>query len=190
MDNWCMGTPPAAARLRILTGARTGKPLAEDSKIGADRLRYNPPVPAGQDGQAAAGAWLLPRECGPPAPLESLVPMENHMLQSCWVSAGDAAWPDARRDRIEEQIIRAYVHLVFATEADGSRTVTVSRQGSLEVRLTEMPRPGLPTFWLEIHSLGTRSIIDSLGCFEFDEDELAAAVDFICEAQERHQTWH
>jgi hypothetical protein len=126
---------------------------------------------------------------GPPA-LESLVPMENHMLQSCWVSAGDAAWPDARRDRIEEQIIRAYVHLIFAAEADGSRTVTVGRQGGLEVRLTEMPRPGLPTFWLEIHSLGTRSIIDSLGCFEFDEDELAAAVDFICEAQERHQTWH
>ena len=111
------------------------------------------------------------------------------MLQSCWVSVGDAAWPDARRDRIEEQIIRAYVHLVFATEADGSRTVTLSRQGSLEVRLTEMPRPGLPTFWLEIHSLRTRSIIDSLGCFEFDEDELAAAVDFICKAQERHQTW-
>ena len=56
---------------------------------------------------------------GPPAPLESLVPMENHMLQSCWVSAGDAAWPDARRDRIEQQIIRAYVRLIFADEAGG-----------------------------------------------------------------------
>ena len=85
------------------------------------------------------------------------------MLQSCWVSAGDAAWPDAGRDRIEQQIIRAYVQLIFAAEAGGSRTVTLSRQSGLEVRLTEMPRPGLPTFWLEIHALGTRSIIDSLG---------------------------
>ncbi|MBM6583539.1 hypothetical protein ILT44_25390 [Microvirga sp. BT689] len=115
---------------------------------------------------------------------------ENEMLQSCWVSAGDGVWPEARRDQIEEQIIRAYVQLIFAAEADGSRTVTLSRQGGLEVRLTEMPLPGMPTFWLEIHSLGTRSIIDSLGCFEFDEDELAAAVEFICEAQERHRTWH
>jgi hypothetical protein len=126
----------------------------------------------------------------PPAPLESLVPMENPMLQSCWAPAGNAAWPDARRDQIEEQIIRAYVQLIFAAEADGSRTVTLSRQDGFEVRLTEMPLPGTPTFWLEIHSLGTRSIIDSLGCFEFDEDELAAAVDFICEAQERYQTRH
>ena len=112
------------------------------------------------------------------------------MLQSCWVSTGNAAWPDARRDQIEEQIIRAYVQLIFAAEADGSRTVTLSRQDGLEVRLTEMPLPGTPTFWLEIHSLRTRSVIDSLGCFEFDEDELVAAVDFICEAQERYQTWH
>ena len=71
----------------------------------------------------------------------------------------------------------------------GSRTVTLSRQSGLEVRLTEMPLPGMPTFWLELHALGTRSVIDSLGCSEFDEDELAAAVDFICKAQERHQTW-
>ena len=124
----------------------------------------------------------------PPAPLEPLVPMEKPMLQSCWAPAGNAAWHDARRDRIEEQVIRAYVQLIFAAEADGSRTVTLSRQDGLEVRLTEMPLPGTPTFWLEIHSLGTGAIIDSLGCFEFDEDELAAAVDFICEAQERNRT--
>jgi hypothetical protein len=126
---------------------------------------------------------------GPPAPLESLVPMENQMLQSCRASAGDAVRSDARRDRIEQQIVRAYVQLIFADEAGGSRTVTLSRQSGLEVRLTEMPLPGMPTFWLEIHFLGTGSIIDSLGCFEFDEDELAAAVDFICHAQERHKTW-
>jgi len=39
----------------ILIWAGTGKPFAKDSKIGADRFRYKPPVPAGQDGQAAAG---------------------------------------------------------------------------------------------------------------------------------------
>ena len=154
----------------ILIWAGTGKPFAKDSKIGADRLRYKPPVPAGQDGQAAAGAWLLPRiraACAAGAPRAE----GESNAAICGMSADDAAWPDARRDQIEEQIHPVYVHLIFAAEADGSRTVTLSRQGGLEVRLTEMPRPGMPTFWLEIHSLGTRSIIDSLGCFEFDEDE-------------------
>jgi hypothetical protein len=63
--------------------------------------------------------------------------------------------------------------------------------GSLEVRLTEMPRmelAGVPPFWLEICSPRTGSTLDSLGCFEFDEDELVAAVDFVCDAEQRHQT--
>ena len=108
------------------------------------------------------------------------------MLQSYEVSAADTVRSDACRDRIEQQLIRAYVQLVFAAEAGGSRTVTLSRQSGLEVRLTEMPLPGMPTFWLEIHLLGTRSIIDSLGCSEFDEDELADAVDFIYGALSRY----
>ena len=117
--------------------------------------------------------------------------MEKGMLQSFAASVGDALWSDACRDRVEEQIIRAYVRLALTDDADGSRTVTLARLGSLEVRLTEMPRmelAGVPPFWLEICSLRTGSTLDSLGCFEFDEDELEAAVDFICHAEQRHQT--
>jgi hypothetical protein len=42
---------------------------------------------------------------------------------------------------------------------------------------------GLPRFWVEIYSLASGSTIDSYGCFEFDEDELAKAVEFIVEAK-------
>jgi hypothetical protein len=107
---------------------------------------------------------------------------------------GDAVWPDPCRDRIEQQIICAYVRLAAPASDDGiSRTVTVTRLGSVELRLTEAPLLGLPDvplFWLEVHSHLTGSTVDSLGCFEFDEDELAAAVDFVCEAQHLHQTRH
>jgi hypothetical protein len=99
---------------------------------------------------------------------------------------------DTCRDRIEQQIIRAYVRLATEPDgADGSRTVTLARFGGLEVRLTEVPQQGrsdLPPFWLEIHSLVRGVTIDSIGCFEFDEDELEAIVDFICEAKQRYQT--
>ena len=113
------------------------------------------------------------------------------MQLSCEVSVGDAIRSDACRDRIEQQIIRAYVRLALTDDADGSRTVTLALLSGFEVRLTEMPRMellGLPPFWLEIHAFGPGSTLDSLGCFEFDEDELETAVDFICNAEERYRT--
>jgi hypothetical protein len=119
--------------------------------------------------------------------------MEIGMLQSFRASMGDATWSDACRDRVEEQIIRAYMRLALTDDADGSRTVTLARLSSLEVRLTEIPRTelaGVPPFWLEICSPWTGSTLDSLGCFEFDEHELEVAVDFICDAELRHQTWN
>jgi hypothetical protein len=112
------------------------------------------------------------------------------MPQPHAASDGDATGSDACRDRIAQQIIRAYVQLAMTHDVDGSRTVTLARRGGLEVRLTEavsMERADLPPFWLEIHSLATASTIDSFGCFEFDEDELEAAVDFVCEVKQRHQ---
>jgi hypothetical protein len=54
--------------------------------------------------------------------------------------------------------------------------------GGIEIRLSEAAleaRPDLPAFWLEIHSLESGSTIDSLGCFEFNQDELRAAVEFV-----------
>jgi hypothetical protein len=112
------------------------------------------------------------------------------MLQPGTASEADATCCNECRDRIEQQIIRAYVQLALTDDADCSRTVTLARLSGLEVRLTEVPRteqPDLPPFWLEIHSLATGSTVDSFGCFEFDDDELEAAVEFVCEAKQCHQ---
>jgi hypothetical protein len=112
------------------------------------------------------------------------------MPQPSAASKGDATDDYACRDQIEQQIIRAYVRLALADDAHGSRTVKLTALSGLEVRLTEAPwleQPDLPPFWLEIHSLTTGTTIDSLGCFDFGEDDLEAAIDFVCEAKDRHQ---
>jgi len=113
------------------------------------------------------------------------------MPQPCLALADADTCPAACRDQIEQQIIRAYVRLVTAEDAMGARSVTLARLAGLEVRLTEAPlagTPNVPPFWLEIHSLATNTTLDSFGCFEFDEDELSAAVEFVWEGQQRHQT--
>jgi hypothetical protein len=112
------------------------------------------------------------------------------MPQPRAASDGDSTSSEACRDRIEQRIIRAYVQLAVTDDTDCSRTVTLGRLCGLEVRLTEAPRtqqPDLPPFWLEIHSLATGSITESFGCFEFDDNELEAALDFVWEAKHRRQ---
>jgi hypothetical protein len=112
------------------------------------------------------------------------------MPQQRAMSESDATGFHACRDRIEQQIIRAYVRLAPSDDANCSRTVTLARLSGLEVRLTEAPwieQPDLPPFWQEIHSLTTGSTVDSIGCFEFGADELEAAVDFDCETKHRHR---
>jgi hypothetical protein len=93
-------------------------------------------------------------------------------------------------DEVEQRIIRAYVQLVFADDdLDESRNVTVAQFGALEVRLSELPRvqkhPNVPQFWLEMYSHASFSTLGSYGCFDFDEAELAAAVEFVFEARRR-----
>jgi len=93
-------------------------------------------------------------------------------------------------DEVEQRIIRAYVQLLFAHDnLDGSRIVTVAQFGALEVRLSELPsvqkHPDVPQFWLEMYSHASLSTLDSYGCFDFDEAELAAAVEFVFEAERR-----
>ena len=93
-------------------------------------------------------------------------------------------------DEVEQRIIRAYVQLLFAHDnLDGSRIVTVAQFGALEVRLSELPRvqkhPDVPQFWLEMYSHASLSTVESYRCFDFDEDELAAAVEFVFEAERR-----
>jgi hypothetical protein len=106
----------------------------------------------------------------------------------------DATPFDPGRDRVERKIVRAYVQLaILPDDADGSCSVTLERFGGLEVRLTEMPRKalaGMPPFWLELYSHGSGAIVDSLGCFEFDGDELEAAIEFVCAALRRHGSRH
>jgi hypothetical protein len=89
-------------------------------------------------------------------------------------------------DEIEQRVMRAYVQLIFQPEGIGrSRTVTLQRFSSLEVRLTELPRDktleGVPPFWLELFSADGSSF-DSLGFFDFDDTEIRSAVELIVDA--------
>ncbi len=98
-------------------------------------------------------------------------------------------------DEVEQRIIRAYVQLLFAHDnLDGSRVVTLAQFGALEVRLSELPRvqkhPDVPQFWLEMYSHASFSTLDSYGCFDFDDTELAAAVEFVFEAERRRPPLH
>jgi hypothetical protein len=107
--------------------------------------------------------------------------------------ANTAAVPPICHDQIEQQIIRSYVQLALTpNQANGHRTATLAQFGAIEVRLTELSQEegaplNVPPFWLEIYSHTSNATIDSCGCFEFDEDELSAAVELVTEARQRHQ---
>ncbi|WP_404294974.1 hypothetical protein ACD578_27050 (plasmid) [Microvirga sp. RSM25] len=94
-------------------------------------------------------------------------------------------------DSLEPGILRAYVQLAaMPDQANGAKTATLARFGSLEVRLTELTRPGykspcIPPFWLEVYSRATGTTLDSCGCFDFDESELSTAVSLICETRRK-----
>ena len=75
----------------------------------------------------------------PPAAPDILVLMENGNAAAAYGVGGRRHWCYASRDRIEQQIIRAYVQLALTDDADCSRTVTLARLSGLEVRLTEAP---------------------------------------------------
>jgi hypothetical protein len=108
-------------------------------------------------------------------------------------SCNTAAVPPICPDQIEQQIIRTYVQLaLIPNQANGHRTATLAQFGAIEVRLTEIHQEegtplSMPPFWLEIYSHTRNATIDSCGCFEFDEDELSAAVEIVAEARQRHQ---
>lgn len=92
-------------------------------------------------------------------------------------------------DQFEQGILCAYVQLAaMPDQGDGTRTATLANYGSLEVRLTELTQlednpHRIPPFWLEVYSHATDTVLDSCGCFEFDEPELTTAVDLVCEAR-------
>ena len=98
-------------------------------------------------------------------------------------------------DEIEQRIIRAYVQLACRPLERGEyRSLTIVRLPHLNVRLTEVSPEirGMLLFWLEVYSDSSQSVIDSCRCSEFDDDELATAVEMIMSAEEsarsrRHQ---
>jgi hypothetical protein len=105
------------------------------------------------------------------------------------MSRFNAMQAEACYDQIEQDIIRAYVQLALTPDhANGFRTIRLAQFGAVEVRLSEAPLedtpPTVPPFWVEIYSYESDSIVDSCGCFEFDEDELSAAVELVIEAQQ------
>ncbi|QRM32460.1 hypothetical protein [Microvirga sp. VF16] len=101
----------------------------------------------------------------------------------------DAMVPDP--DSLEPSILRAYVQLAaMPDQASGVKTATLARFGSVEVRLTELTQPenksrDIPPFWLEVYCHATGTTLDSCGCFDFDEPELAAAVDLVDDARRK-----
>jgi hypothetical protein len=48
----------------------------------------------------------------------------------------------------------------------------------------------MASFWLELYSHARHTVVDSYGCTEFDEHELARAVEFIDGAGQRSQGLH
>jgi hypothetical protein len=94
-------------------------------------------------------------------------------------------------DQLERDILRAYVQLaVMPNQVGGVKTATLATFGSIEVRLTEITqledsKQYAPPFWLEVYSHATDTVLDSCGCYEFDETELTTAVDLVCEAREK-----
>lgn len=100
--------------------------------------------------------------------------------------AGSSWWMD--HDHVEQELLCAYVQLaLMPNSANDCRKVVVAQTEALEVSLTEiacLERPAdVPPFWVEIYSRADRSVIDSCGCFEFDDEELARAVELIIEAE-------
>ena len=94
---------------------------------------------------------------------------------------------DLCADEVEQCIVRAFLWLVFqAVHTGNSRPIVVMRLGPLEVHLSEThPKDaafGLPPFWIEVFDGTSRVSLDSIGCHEFDDDELAAAVEMIVSA--------
>ncbi|MGO4523655.1 hypothetical protein AB4097_02190 [Microvirga sp. 2MCAF35] len=120
--------------------------------------------------------------------------MESVMPHSRAMPADHAAYPELCSDWIEQKIIRAYVQLAVGPgHGETSRTVTLGRFGTIEISLTEeygAEMSGLPPFWLEVRAQESGGTIDRIGCHEFDEDEMAAAVAFVQEADRRLRVLH
>jgi hypothetical protein len=73
------------------------------------------------------------------------------------------------------QLYKAYVGLaIAAANEDGSRTVSIRRFGTLEVRLVEFAtrqQADSLEIWFELYDYDTQSSLDSCLCHDLDEAE-------------------
>jgi hypothetical protein len=90
------------------------------------------------------------------------------------------------RMALEAQLIRAHVTLQLAGQGtDGSRTATVVRRGSYEVRLVDPSQAssaGMFLFWIELFDHSRQVSIDSGGCHVL-EDAVVLAELLIAQAK-------
>jgi hypothetical protein len=120
---------------------------------------------------------------------------EKIMSQPCATPGAAEAETIPCRDWIEQQIIRAYVRLVFAQDQkNDSRTTTIMRVGTLEVRLTELCQdydlPTFPPLWVELYCCMSESVVAFCNGYEFDEGEIDAAVELVLSAYSRLACLH
>jgi len=119
--------------------------------------------------------------------------METGMPAPSVIAMADRPPADVDPDRIEQKIIRAYVRLAMTSYlTDDTRSVRLMRFGAIEIRMSEVAlsaeAPGLPHYWLELYSPASGTILDRLGFFEFEEEEMDAAVRFVQNAMRHPRT--
>jgi hypothetical protein len=90
----------------------------------------------------------------------------------------------------EARLIRAYLNLFLVPRGqDSSKTTTLARFGSYEVRLFEpahdLAAETLP-LWMELYAHGSRSTLDSFGCDDF-EAAVRVADEFMTRAKALHE---
>ena len=100
---------------------------------------------------------------------------------------------DLCADEVKQRIMRAFVQLVFrAEDTAAARSFVMMRIGRLEVHLTDLRRaditPGVPPFWIEVVDWLHQTSIDSIGSYEFSQDDLAAAVEVIVGSAQESDT--
>jgi hypothetical protein len=100
---------------------------------------------------------------------------------------------DLCADEVKQRIMRAFVQLVFrAEDTAAARSFVMMRIRGLEVHLTDLRRaditPGVPPFWIEVVDWLHQASIDSIGSYDFSQDELAAAVEMIVSAAQEADT--
>lgn len=103
-------------------------------------------------------------------------------MTNCFAQSALELCPDA----IEQRIICAYIGLLFSPQVGERRTTTVGWLGPREIRLTEIEPAntpaGTPPFWVEVYCHARRAVLDSCGCFEFDDAELDKIVTLVMDA--------